>query len=177
MKNLLFLILLISSCSANAQVRFFFGPSAISTAEETKEQMDKLIKKSYIFTFYFTGDSIADSMLIHDVILMSAGYDSYCVLYKDDTTHVAISINTLNNGDYKVTTYYKNRDFKRTALYTKDIIKTGKWFFYYDNKWLRQVRVYKNGKRDGKWKYYNDSGNVTLVEHYKNGLLVKSSAK
>lgn len=176
-KSLFLFVFILTTCFANAQIRFFFGPAPESTAEETEGQMNKLIEKSYIFTFYYTSDSISDSVLIHDVILMNVDYNSYCLLNKEDTTHVVVSVCKLYNGGFKVTQYWDNRNVKRTALYTKNIVRTGKWFAYYKNRWLKWQGKYEVGLKNGKWKYYDDSGNKTLVEQYKDGVLLKSERK
>src|ERR1700722_4079445 len=143
----IFFLLLASLCS-NAQIRIAFGPSAMSTAEETEEQMNKLLKKSYILTFYYTGDSIADSILIHDVILINADYISYCMLYKDDTSKVAIAITKLGGQKgYEVKTFWKNRNVKRTSLYNSSLAPSGKWIEYYEDRWLKLIGKYINGKK------------------------------
>jgi len=179
MKKHILLIFSVVLCTGlTAQVRLFFGPSAESKAEETKEQMDKLKSKSAILTFQYTGDTLADSVLIHDVVLMNDDYSSYCILYKMDTSRVAIAITKLKeNTGFKITTYWQNRNVKCISIYNRKIRPDGKWLAYYEDRWLKWIGSYKNGNKTGNWKYYDNSGNIQLKEHYKNGVLTKSIKK
>ncbi len=177
-KHILLIFSLVLFAGVNAQVRFFFGPSPESKAEETKGQMDKLKRKSEVLTFQYTGDTITDSILIHDVVLMNDDYNSYCILYKMDTSRVAIAITKLKAAKgFKITAYWQNRNVKRVSVYDKHIKPDSKWEAYYEDRWLKWRGAYKSGQKIGKWKYYDDSGNVALIERYKDGTLVKSIKK
>ena len=176
-KQLLALLILIVSLSARAQIRFNIGPPVVSAATQNEQQMDRLIAKSYRMTYYYT-DSIADTILIHDVVLTDADQQYYCIFYKDDTAKVAVAIEKLNAGKgYEITTFWKNRGVNRYAYYDKNYKLQGKWTEYYQNGQMKLNGHYKNGKRNGKWKYYSDTGDKTRKEKYKNGTLVKSKQK
>ena len=177
-KHILLIFSLVLFGSLGAQVRFFFGPSPESKAEETKEQMDKLKSKSEILTFQYTGDTISDSVLIHDVVLMNDDYHSYCILYKMDTSRVAIAVTKLKgNGGFKVTAYWQNRNVKRISIYDKNIKPNGRWVAYYEDRWLKWMGSYKNGGKTGKWKYYDNAGTLKLKEHYQDGNLIEPIKK
>ncbi|MGP8215048.1 MAG: hypothetical protein ACLQQ4_05750 [Bacteroidia bacterium] len=137
--------------------------------------MKKIIQKSYVLTFSYTGDSIADTILIHDVILINADSYNYCILYKDDSSKIAISITKFKGQKgFKITRYWKNGNVKRISEYDKNILPSGKWKEYYNNMWIKETGKYKNGKKTGTWKYYDvrDNGyKIRKVKYGKNGAI------
>jgi len=160
MKKILVLFILFAlHGNVFSQIDIGIGPSA-APAERNKEQIRKLLKESYIMTFYHSaGDSIADSILIHNVVLMNLDYASYCIMYKDDTTKVAIAILKLKSQKgYRVSTYRLNGSLKRISNYDKNIVLSGKWEEYYASGFIRIKGEYCNGKKVKKWKYYDENG-------------------
>ena len=166
-KVLVLFILLAIHGTLFSQIDIGIGPST-TIAERNRERTKKLVKESYIMSFYHAaGDSIADSILIHNVILMNTDYSSYCIMHKDDTTKVAIAILKLKSQKgYRVSTYMLSGSVRRVSYYDKNLLRSGKWEEYYPNGFVRVRGEYYHGKKVKKWKYYDDSGKRETANKY-----------
>ena len=166
-KHLLVSILLFLSIVTGAQIVIPFGPPLSGNAPTEKERQN-LIKKSYVLNFlHFRGDTIKDTFLLQIVIGLHSDNDNYCILYKDDTTKIAVAITRLKSEDgYIITTFRVQGNVRRISRYDENLLPTGKWVQYYSDNSVKVEGEYKNGKKIGKWKYYDDSGRKTLTESY-----------
>jgi hypothetical protein len=166
-KNLLFSIVFFLGIAARAQIIIPFGPVPSATNPSEKDRRD-LIKKSYVLNFlHFRGDTIRDTVLIQIVIGLHSDNDNYCILYKDDTTKIAVAITRLKSNDgYIITTFRAQGNIRRVSRYNENLLPNGKWVQYYNDRSVKTEGEYKNGKKIGKWKYYDDSGRKTLTESY-----------
>jgi antitoxin component YwqK of YwqJK toxin-antitoxin module len=178
-KCLVLFIVLTASITAYTQVVIGFGPKHASEDEPNGKLRSGLIKKSYVLNFlHFRGDSIPDTMLIQQVISIHSDNNNFCVLYKDDTTKIAIEIEKLKSQNgYSVTTFGIKGNIRRISNYDKNLLLSGKWVEYYTNRSVKEIGEYKNGKKINTWKYYNASGYKTLTETYKkSGEVLKKNA-
>jgi hypothetical protein len=178
-KCLVLFIILTVSITAYTQVVIGFGPSHASDDEPNGKLRRSLIKKSYILNFlHFRGDSIPDTALILQVLSIHSDNNNFCVLYKDDTTKIAIEIEKLKSQNgYSVTTFGIKGNIRRISNYDKNLLLSGKWVEYYTNRSVKEIGEYKNGKKINTWKYYNASGYKTLTETYKkSGEVLKKNA-
>src|SRR5579859_543986 len=106
MKGKVLLIGLLYTCFSVSAQRMVFGTSPMMTqAEGNQYDMRKLVKRSYHLPFV-AGDSAVDTVLIKLVASIHSKKNSYCVLFKDDTTRASIGIKKLYPG-YVVTAYWK----------------------------------------------------------------------
>lgn len=168
MKKHLFLSIALFLCIASrAQIIIPFGPPPSANNPSEKDRRD-LIKKSYVLNFlHFRGDTIKDTLLIQVVIGLHSDNDNYCILYKDDTTKIAVAITRLKSHDgYVITVFRVQGNIRRVSRYDENLLPTGKWVQYYNDKSVKSEGEYKNGKKIGKWKYFDDSGRRTLTEIY-----------
>jgi hypothetical protein len=107
----------------------------------------------------------------------------YNVLYKDDSTKMAIQVTEgayLFHTRYTVTEYWKNGNIKRITYYNKDLLKYWDFSYYADASPKEKGRYYAiitkerrrnsyaylfNGKK-GTWHYFNADGNLVKKEIY-----------
>jgi len=166
-KQLLVCILFFLSIASQAQIIIPFGPPPSSNEPTEKEKRD-LIKKSYVLNFlHFRGDTIKDTFLLQIVMGLHSDNDNYCILYKDDTTKIAVAVTRLKSDNgFIITTFRIQGSIRRISCYNENLLPTGKWVIYYNNESIKAEGEYKNGKKIGKWKYYDDSGRKTLTESY-----------
>lgn len=165
-KRLLISIIFFISIAAQGQIIIPFGPPLPAGQPSEKERRD-FIKKSYVLNFlHFRGDTIKDTFLLQLVIGLHSDNDNYCILYKDDTTKIAVAITRLKDGGYTITTFRVRGNIRRISRYDENLLPTGKWVQYYSDNTVKVEGEYKNGKKAGKWKYYDDSGRKTLTESY-----------
>jgi antitoxin component YwqK of YwqJK toxin-antitoxin module len=177
-KHFLISILFFLCIAARAQIIIPFGPPPSATEPTEKERGD-LIKKSYVLNFlHFRGDSIKDTFLLQLIIGLHSDNDNYCILYKDDTTKIAVAITRLKSqGGFMITTFRARGNIRRISRYDENLLPTGKWVVYYANKSVKAEGEYKKGKKIGKWKYYDDSGRKTLTEnHLEDGAVIDTHA-
>jgi antitoxin component YwqK of YwqJK toxin-antitoxin module len=177
-KHLLFSIIFFLSIATRAQIIIPFGPAPSATNPSEKERRD-LIKKSYVLNFlHFRGDTIKDTFLLKIVIGLHSDNDNYCILYKDDTTKIAVAVTRLkSHAGYIITTFRMQGNIRRTSRYDESLLPTGKWVQYYSNGAVKTVGEYKTGKKSGKWKYYDDDGRKTLTESYlEDGVVIDTHA-
>ncbi len=168
-------LLSFSFIRTSAQIIFRFGPPPMTTAEENLADMNKLLKKSYKLPIFYKGDSIPDTILLHEVYLLNYEETSYVVRYKDDTTEVAIAIEKESSG-YKLTRYYDTRVIKRSSEYNKTFLPDGDWKEYHKKGRIKLSGAYKNGMKNCWWKHYDMDGNMILKEKYKDNVLLSSKA-
>jgi hypothetical protein len=93
---------------------------------------------------------------------------AYNFLYKDDTNHLAVTLNEgtyLFHRRYTMTVFWKNGNKMHCALFNKHLEKY--WHFdFYANDAPKECGKYKHGKRKGRWVYFNTMGLKVKVEHY-----------
>jgi len=166
-KYLLISFLFILTIVTQAQIIIPFGPPA-SGNQPTEKERRELIKKSYVLNFlHFRGDTIKDTFLLQIVMGLHSDNDNYCLLYKDDTTKIAVAITRLKSQDgFIITTFRVQGNIRRISHYDENLLPTGRWVEYYNDNSVKVEGEYKNGKKNGKWKYYDDSGRRTLTESY-----------
>lgn len=168
---ILFIIFIIST-TAHTQVVIPFGGST-STSEPKEKQWKELIKKSYVLNFrHSVSDSVEDTILIDDVISLHSNSCNYCILYKDDSTRIAVEITKLKSQKgYTITVYRIKGSIKRISGYDVNLLRSGKWVEYNTNRSIKVMGKYKNGKKIKRWQYYDLDGNKTLTENYVNGVV------
>ncbi|HTA83894.1 MAG TPA: hypothetical protein VK783_13200 [Bacteroidia bacterium] len=175
---LLFSILSIFACKSHAQIRIGFGPPLLSTAQENEDNMAKLLKKSYTLPILYTGDSIPDTILLHEVSVLGLQYEFYCVRYKSDTNKTAFVIQKLDKDKgYKLAFYANDRVLQRSSDYDKHFMRSGDWKEYYPKGYIKVDGNYTEDKKDGTWKYYDKEGNKLFSETYKNGVLMSAKMR
>jgi len=178
-KHLLVSILFFLSIVARAQIIIPFGSAQSGTSPTEKERRD-LIKKSYVLNFlHFRGDTIKDTFLLQIVIGLHSDNNNYCILYKDDTTKIALAITRLKlQSGFVITTFRVQGNIRRISRYDENLLPTGKWVIYYRNGSVKAEGEYKNGKKIGKWKYYDEDGRKTLTEVYmEDGAVIDTRSK
>jgi hypothetical protein len=103
----------------------------------------------------------------------------YNLLYKDDTTKLAVKANEgiyFFHKRYTIEVYWKTGNKKEIAYLGRHHHKY-KQFNYYENDVPASVGHYKNGHKVKKWKYFNTDCRKTKVEKYaKDGSVKKSKA-
>ena len=96
----------------------------------------------------------------------SDGRPSVVNTYKKNNDNInELIIETVYNHNGKINTeiYFENNS-----------IKYVKYYYYYKNSKLKEVRKYlPSGIKDGEWIYYNLDGSIFKIEVYKNHKLKK----
>lgn len=87
----LLLILFVVSYTARPQGKIVFGSSPMSTADANEISMNKLLRRSHHLGS-IKSDTLADSVLLVLVVADKPGYLTYCIVYKEDTTHIVYEI-------------------------------------------------------------------------------------
>lgn len=95
------------------------------------------------------------------------GVRTYNLMYKDDSTKLAIMANEHGpiRGKFTLTEYWKNGNIKRVAIYKRH----SKHYFcsnFYANEILASQGKYRNSKKIGRWVYINTGKKKMRVEHY-----------
>jgi hypothetical protein len=102
----------------------------------------------------------------------------YNILYKDDTTRLAVKIEEglylFSKKRYTIEVYWKNGNKKYISLVTKRFKKYHQ-FVYHENDAPAACGCFKNGHKVGRWVYFNTQGLKVKVEHYAKDGTVKSS--
>jgi|ERR1700722_10123308 len=180
MKRYLILLIVLMNLALQAQVVIGIGPKTLAPPQGNEEKLRQLKDKSFILTFYYyTGDTVPDRLLIQETKLIHTVNGNYCIMYRDDTTKVAISIVKLEQQKgYTVTTFRVNGKITRIFRYDINIIPTGCWVEYYNNGRLKSKGGYANGKKIKKWKYYDNDGHKDRTEIYKeDGTVLRTISK
>jgi hypothetical protein len=99
----------------------------------------------------------------------------YTLLFKDDTTRMAMMVNKTKgltglfvpNRKYIIWERWKNGNLKRFATYNSKHQLFGGYYEAYENN-IPKIYFgdYKDGYKKGKWKYYNEEGQLIRIEYY-----------
>jgi hypothetical protein len=114
--------------------------------------------------------TVTDSAIIRCIDTLPSyflGVRTYNLLYKDDTTRLAIMINEhgLFRKKASITQYWKNGNIKRFTAYKRH--SKHYWSYnYYTNATLSSQGKYRNNKKIGRWVYINTVKKKIRVEHY-----------
>lgn len=123
--------------------------------------------------------TVTDSAIISCIDTLPScflGVRTYNLLYKDDTTRLAIMVN--EHGLFRkkafITQYWKNGNIKRFAIYKR--YSRHYWCFnYYANAIIASKGKYRNKMKMGRWVYVNTAKKKIKVEHYTStGILKKT---
>jgi hypothetical protein len=119
----------------------------------------------------------------------------YNLLYKDDSTRMAIQVNEgtyLFHTRFEVVEYYKNGAVKRRTYYNKHEMKYWEFDYYADASpktkgCFKVIREYRENEKEGvlmhsvvkkgKWQYFDANGMLAAVEHYSHKGELKYEAK
>ena len=115
-------------------------------------------------------NSVTDSNIIRYIDTLPSyffGVKMYLLLYKDDTTRLAIMINEHGLFCKKkfITQYWKNGNIKRFTIYRR-YSSYYSCSNYYENAILSSKGKYRNNKKIGRWVYVNTAKKKIRVEHY-----------
>jgi len=114
--------------------------------------------------------TVTDSSIINCIDTLPSylfGVRTYSLLYKDDTTRLALTANEhgMFRKKFFLKEYWKNGNIKRAAEYKRHS-KHYVCSTYYSNGMLASRGKYRNNKKTGRWLYTNTSGKKIRVEHY-----------
>lgn len=125
--------------------------------------------------------TITDSSIINCIDTLPSyllGVRTYDLMYKDDSTRLAIMANEhgMFRKKFYITGYWKNGNMKRLAIY-KRRSKSYLCYTYYFNEILASKGKYRNKKKVGRWIYTNTGKKKIRVEHYtSDGTLKKTKS-
>lgn len=124
--------------------------------------------------------TVSDEKMLKCVDSLPGGLFSaktYHVLYKDDSTRLAIQINEgvyLFHKRFTIIEYWKNGITKRITYYNKHFKRYWAFAFYSDASPMDKGK-YNGGKKKGRWIYFNTDGKKVKMEKYApDGTLKKS---
>jgi hypothetical protein len=152
------LLLLVASVSAQYKVKMLFEQSP----GYGKYRL-KIIPIAY-------DSAVTDSSIINCVDTLPSllfGARTYNLMYKDDSTKLAIMANEhgMFRKKFYITGYWKNGNTKRLAIYKRH----SRHYLcsnYYINEILASRGKYRNNKKIGRWIYTNSGKKKIRVEHY-----------
>lgn len=114
--------------------------------------------------------TVSDSSIIYCIDTLPSylfGVRTYQLIYKDDSTRLAITVNEhgMFRKKFFITQFWKNGNMKRVAIYKRH----SKHYFcysYYENEILSSRGKYRNNHKIGRWVYVNTGKKKIRVEHY-----------
>jgi hypothetical protein len=114
--------------------------------------------------------TVSDSSIINCIDTLPSllfGARTYNMLYKDDSTRLAIMANEhgMFRKKFFITLYWKNGNMKRLAVYKRHS-RSYLCSTFYSNEILASRGKYRNNKKVGRWIYTNSGKKKTRVEHY-----------
>ncbi len=80
--------------------------------------------------------------------------------------------NEKKNGEY--IQFHENGALSVKYYYINDLIVDGKYISYREDSTVMSEGMYKNGSRKGKWYYYFSNKSISKIEVYRRGSLKKS---
>ncbi len=123
--------------------------------------------------------AVSDSSIMNCLDTLPAllfGAATYNLMYKDDSTRLAIMINEhgIFRKKFYITEYWKNGNIKREATYKRHS-KHYSCSIFYSNEILAAQGNYQNNRKIGRWLYINTAKKKIRVEIYaKDGSLKKT---
>ena len=158
-------------------VFLFILLSLLVTAVSGQYKVKMLIRQSPGFGQYKLkiialpyDSTVTDSSIIKCIDTLPSylfGARTYNLMYKDDSTRLAIMANEHGpfRGKFTITEYWKNGNMKREAIYKRHS-KHYLCYNYYVNEILASRGKYRNDKKIGRWVYVNTGKKKIRVEHY-----------
>ena len=125
--------------------------------------------------------TVSDSSIINCIDTLPSylfGVRTYNLMYKDDSTRLAISANEhgMFRRKFYITEYWKNGNMKRLAVYKRHS-RHYLCYNYYLNEILSSRGKYRNNKKIGRWIYVNTGKKKIRVEHYASDGTLKKTKK
>lgn len=125
--------------------------------------------------------TVKDSDIINCIDTLPSylfGVRTYNLIYKDDSTRLAIKANEhgMFRKKFYITEFWKNGNMKRMAIYKRHS-KHYLCYNYYQNEILSSRGKYRNNKKIGKWIYVNTGKKKIRVEHYASDGTLKKTKK
>jgi hypothetical protein len=168
---------------------FFIIPLILLAANVCGQYKEKwLIKQSPSFGKYELkiipipyDSTVTDSAVINCIDTLPSylfGVRTYNLLYKDDTTRLAITANEhgMFRKKFFITLYWKNGNMKRMAVYKRHS-KHYYCYTYYENEILASRGRYRDNHKIGRWVYLNSGKKKIRVDHYASDGTLKKTKK
>jgi len=125
--------------------------------------------------------TVKDSDIINCIDTLPSylfGVRTYDLMYKDDSTRLAIIANEhgMFRRKFYITLYWKNGNMKRSVIYKRHS-RHFICYNYYENEILSSRGKYRNNHKIGRWIYVNTGKKKIRVEHYASDGTLKKTKK
>lgn len=123
--------------------------------------------------------TVTDSAIINCIDTLPSylfGVRTYNLIYKDDSTRLALTANEhgMFRKKFFINLFWKNGNSKRLAIYKRHS-RHYYCYNYYENELMASRGRYRNNHKIGRWVYYNTGKKKIQAEHYaRDGTLKKT---